>query len=326
VNALKLLKDNCFKVDVHWMPDLPGSTVEKDRDMFNTLLGVISKSVNGHEHKYVMECPELQADQWKIYPCEVTPWTVIEKWYKSGKYKPYAEQNNGKLLIDLICDIKRIMFPWIRLNRIVRDIPNDHILGGNSVTNLRQHILAKMKACGDKCMCIRCREVGLNDKNNAGGDAVLVIREYNGNDGIEYFISYESPDYETLFGFCRLRISDTSGSVFECLEKSGLVRELHVYGQLVPTWSNDSKKSTQHMGFGKKLMNVAEKLTRQHGLSKIAVIAGIGTRNYYRNLGYTLKDTYLVKDLSMYRIPLFMVYWIVFWISMRGIWWMWCVK
>ena len=314
IDALQLLKDNCFKVDIHLMPDLPGTTVEKDYEMFELLLGVnnkrqsylfplipslmtflYSKSIPTIE--YELKGPELQADQWKIYPCATTPWTVIEKWYKEGTYKPYAELENGKHLLDLICSVKSRMFPWIRLNRIIRDIPNNHIVGGNQITNLRQHIQTKMKKDGRVCMCIRCREVGLNAHTNLGNDAVIFVRKYDANFGTEYFISYETPDHKTLFGFCRLRISDNAGSAFDCLKNAGLVRELHVYGQLVPTWSKDGKKSTQHMGFGTKLMAKAEEITLFHGLDKIAVIAGIGTRNYYRKLGYSLEDTYLVKNL-----------------------------
>ena len=128
--ALQILKDNCYKVDIHLMPDLPGATPEIDRDMFDQLLGIKEvRCPKPREYHYDLVDETIQADQWKIYPCEVTPWTVIEKWYKAGKYKPYAD--TGDILQELLMWAKSRVFPWIRLNRVIRDIPNQHILGGN---------------------------------------------------------------------------------------------------------------------------------------------------------------------------------------------------
>lgn len=103
------------------MPDLPGSSPGLDKDMF----------------EYILSTPDLQADQWKIYPCEVTPFSQIEKWYKDGHYMPYAERFNGQELTQLLVKVKTAVHPWIRLNRIVRDIPNPSIIAGNDKTNLR---------------------------------------------------------------------------------------------------------------------------------------------------------------------------------------------
>ena len=310
-NALKLLKDNCYKVDIHLMPDLPGASPEIDRQMFDQLLGITSvHKPNDREYHYTLVDEWMQADQWKIYPCEVTPWTVIEKWYKEGKYKPYAE--DGDILEELLMWTKSRVFPWIRLNRVIRDIPNQHILGGNANTNMRQQLQIEMKNRGMACRCIRCREVGLNsfsNKKSQGAD--LIVRRYNGNGGIEYFISFESDDEKLIYGFARLRISDEAGiGVFPELIGCALIRELHVYGQLIPTYvkekdENEEKhggrKDAQHVGFGRRLMEHAEKLALQHGKQKIAVIAGIGTRNYYRKLGYVLNEQgtggFLIKRL-----------------------------
>ena len=302
--ALRILKDNCYKVDIHLMPDLPGATPEIDRDMFDQLLGVKEMhSPRPREYHYDLIDETIQADQWKIYPCEVTPWTVIEKWYKAGTYKPYAD--TGDILQELLMWTKSRVFPWIRLNRVIRDIPNQHILGGNSNTNLRQALQKEMKARGMSCRCIRCREVGLNSYSNKKSlGANLVVRKYNGNSGVEYFLSFESDDEKLIYGFCRLRISDRAGvGVFPELVGAALVRELHVYGQLIPTYTDDRTKmpQTQHVGFGKKLMKEAEKIAKSHGKAKIAVIAGIGTRNYYRKLGYHLHKGdggFLLKSLS----------------------------
>lgn len=162
-----------------------------------------------------------------------------------------------------------------------------------------------MKRRGTPCRCIRCREVGLNSRSQDYADAQLFVREYNagGEGGRELFISFESPDEKFLFGFVRLRLSPNSGkdaegnTVFASLVGSALVRELHVYGQLVATYDKRGHASSQHAGFGGRLMQEAESVAWRRGYRRVAVIAGIGTRNYYRKLGYHLDETFLVKRM-----------------------------
>jgi ELP3 family radical SAM enzyme/protein acetyltransferase len=268
--AFKLLKDNGYKIDMHLMPNLPFSSPESDMNMFNTVL-----------------CdPDLQADQWKIYPCEVVPWTVIEKWYKSGKYIPYPENELNKVIVD----VKSKIHPWIRLNRIVRDIPSQYILGGN-LSSMRDTFKTIMESQGKTCKCIRCREI----KSDIPESYNLIIRKYTAQDGTEYFISYETDDNKIL-GFCRLRINKTQ-SFFPELKNAAFVRELHVYGK-IKTKSTES--NTQHTGFGTKLMKVAEKIAKNHKMEKVAVISGVGVREYYRKLGYTLDpdSEFMVKNIE----------------------------
>lgn len=46
------------------------------------------------------------------------------------------------------------------------------------------------------------------------------------------------------------------------------------------------------------LMEEAERIAlEEHGVKKMAVIAGVGTRNYYRKLGYELEGVYMTKML-----------------------------
>ena len=285
-----LWKQNGGKVDWHLMPDLPGSSIEKDLEMFEKIFGVYSVvEVSKNHFVYHLKHPELQPDQLKIYPCSVVDWTKIKEWYEDGSYQPYSE--NEEDLIKVIVYIKQNIFPWIRLNRIIRDIPNLNILGGNENVNLRQKILAR----GDvNCQCIRCREV----KNNTGGEenAELVVREYNGYNSTEYFISYESPDKQILYGFARLRINhENDDLIYNELKGCSFVRELHVYGSVV---AHDLKGSenVQHMGFGKKLLKKAEEISLQNKVYKIAIISGVGVREYYENQGYTLCKNYMMKQ------------------------------
>mmetsp|Transcript_16064 Transcript_16064/g.24208 ORF Transcript_16064/g.24208 Transcript_16064/m.24208 type:complete len:528 (-) Transcript_16064:41-1624(-) len=281
IRSTRLLKDAGYKIDFHLMPDLPTSDPETDLKMF----------------EYVLHSEDLQADQWKIYPCQITPWTVISKWFKEGKYKPYTSEVLSQLLIK----VKTQVHPWIRLNRVIRDIPNQYIQGGNEVTNLRQLLLERMRKEGKFCWCIRCREVR-NRTQLEGRGEVYVKRRYKSSGGIEYFISKETEDKKVIFGFCRLRLSRMAGVESDIPELIGaaLVRELHVYGKMRPVGDrkNKSRGKTQHKSIGRTLMGIAEELAVEAGYKKIAVIAGIGTRLYYAKLGYHLEGTYMVKYLE----------------------------
>lgn len=280
-HAIQLLRDCGYKMDIHLMPNLPGSTVEMDAKMFQE----------------VLTCPDLQADQWKIYPCEVTPWTVIKKWYEEGTFQPYPDEQ----LIELLMKVKAVVHPWIRLNRVIRDIPSQYILGGLDEPNLRQVINKRMIAKGTPCRCIRCREV--RSDVQAISKAVLTIRQYYASNGLEYFISYETPCRSTICGFVRLRISKNAGAngLFPELANAGLIRELHVYGQMIPTISKEKRVSqSQHVGFGRLLMAKAQEITLSHGMSKVAVISGVGVRNFYRKLGFEVegKSEMMIKELK----------------------------
>merc|ERR1712000_537792 len=240
----------------------PGATPELDFEMF----------------KFVLDSPHLQADQWKIYPCETTPWTRILEWYEAGLYTPYGNQllertkEDGTVekynpLFDLILRVKERVHPWIRLNRVIRDIPGDYIEAGNMTTNLRQLLGNKMKENGRTCQCIRCREC--KGQRPDLKSCELVVREYDANDGREYFITYENEDKTTLYGFLRLRLSPNAGAgVFDELINCALIRELHVYGQVVAVGDTDDKVS-QHVGFGTGLLRKAEEIAVAHGYTKI---------------------------------------------------------
>jgi ELP3 family radical SAM enzyme/protein acetyltransferase len=306
IQALKLLKDNCFKIDIHLMPDLPAPLKDgisnkhkqfeiEDIDESINMVDLDKKMFND-----VLYNPDLQADQWKIYPCEVVPWTRIKDEHERKVYKPYGETPK---LFELILYVKKNIHPWIRLNRIIRDIPNSYISGGNQNTNMRQYLIKEMKEKKITCSCIRCREVKNKDVDYK--DAKIVVRQYNASKGVEYFISFEGKN-ELLFGFLRLRLCNDAGyninknnipkPVFEELMGTALIRELHVYGQVIKVDNTDTSK-TQHRGFGRKLLERAEKISSEHGYDKIAVIAGVGTREYYRKYKYENHKYFMIKKI-----------------------------
>jgi len=273
IKATKLLKDAGFKVSYHMMPGLLASSFKKDLGMF----------------KEIFSNPDFQPDLVKIYPCVVTRNSDLYKLWKQKKYKALTNREAEKL----ICEIKKIIPPYVRISRLVRDIPTTSIVAGPNVSNLRQIIQNK----GIKCNCIRCREVR---GNYTAKDKIILRRiDYDASGGKEIYLEYCSPDHKKLYSLLRLRIpSHNHPSLFRKSEGQAIIREVHTYGKLVSLGARE-KKSPQHAGLGKKLIAEAERIVREEfDCQKISVIAGVGVREYYRKLGYKLKETYMVKTLS----------------------------
>ncbi|MFC1597930.1 elongator complex protein 3 [Patescibacteria group bacterium] len=271
IEATRILKEAGFKISHHYMQGLPGSSYEKDvqtiRDAFQT--------------------PDLQPDHVKLYPTSVIKTSVLYNWWQEGKYHPYSQEE----LVRLLVEIKGMVPEWVRIERVIRDIPKESIHAGNTQTNLRQ----MMQREGVECKCIRCREP--HDAEVSEEDVELVKREYEASGGREIFLSYESPDRKTLYAFCRLRLQDLPNHWIPELAGAALIREVHTYGKLARIDSGES--SVQHTGLGQRLMQEAEKIARDAGYAKVAVIAGVGVREYFKNkLGYQLEGEYMVKPLG----------------------------
>lgn len=280
-DATKMLKNAGFKVDYHLMPALPGVLPKEDLENF----------------KEIFKNSAYKPDMIKIYPCSVIAKTALYKWWKQGKYKPIPT----KALADLIIKMKLAVPRYVRISRVIRDIPGDDISAGNIVTNLREIIKRKMSEGNLKCKCIRCREIGHQKKLKIKNQKLKVYtKEYKTIGGDEYFISIEDPKREVLFAFVRLRLPKNQGlaltELLPQVKDAGLIRELHTYGHLVPI-EKRQKGASQHTGFGKKLMQEAEKIARKNGYKKMAVIAGIGVRAYYRKIGFRQNGTYMVKKI-----------------------------
>ncbi len=173
---------------------------------------------------------------------------------------------------------------------MIRDIPAESIIIGSKKSNLRQEMQRK----GVFCECVRCREI----QDNAIESTKICVQTYEANEGIEHFISIDETNLDKLIGLCRLRFpSSPDNQLFEELNGAAVVRELHVYGQKQSLSKKSTHSKTQHQGFGKKLMKKAEDMSKKAGFKKIAVISAIGTREYYRKLGYKLEGSYMVKYL-----------------------------
>jgi len=267
--ATRLLKDAGFKVMYQMMPNLPGSDTEKDLKAF--------KEAVGNEN--------YKPDWLKIYPCLVCKGTKLYEIWRRGEFEPYSD----KELVNLLIKIKEIIPYWIRIARLFRDIPAPRIEAGSKISNLREVVQKKMKK---KCKCIRCREV--REKYNPKEKIYLFREDYLASKGKEIFLSFENEKRTKLFAFLRLRAP--SQYFIPALKEAVIIRELHTYGQMISL--EQKSLAPQHRGLGKKLMREAEKITKQKfKLPKIAVISGVGVREYYRRLGYRLKDGYMIKKV-----------------------------
>jgi ELP3 family radical SAM enzyme/protein acetyltransferase len=309
IKAIRMLKEVGFKVEIHIMPDLPDATPKGDMEMMDKIF--LSQ--------------DFQPDYIKIYPCLDVIYTEIRKWKQTGKWKPYAEEENGEKLFKVLLHGLRLMPYWVRDSRVQRDFPeaadkNNQVgyESKNIRTNLYQLLLNKLAENGEKCKSIRCREV--KNKTTDISMAKMFIEKYRASDGLEYFISYESPERDVLYGFVRLRFNqDSSKSVFEELKGAALIREVHVYGTVKAVNTSHTDNRTQHYGFGKKLVKKAEDIAYRRGYDKMAIISAVGTRNYYRKLGYQLEGTYMTKkltknylvDIILYFVVIFLLMWIV---------------
>ncbi|AQU05693.1 tRNA uridine(34) 5-carboxymethylaminomethyl modification radical SAM/GNAT enzyme Elp3 [Dehalococcoides mccartyi] len=277
--ATCLLREYGLKVHYHWMPGLPGSSPEKDLAL----------------SRMVFEDPRFCPDGLKLYPTMVVEGTILEQWWKEGRYTPYP---NGTMT-GLIADIKALVPPYVRISRVLRDIPAVFISAGLK-DSLRDGVRQILESRHQKCRCIRCREYGHRQrKGQTSGEPTLRCLDYPASGGKEIFLSFEDVS-DTLYGLLRLRIPCASLSVLDQKygAKTGLVRELHVYG-IELSLGEQGDQSAQHRGLGRKLLAEAECLARdEFGLDSLAILSGVGAREYYRSLGYELVAGYMCKHLD----------------------------
>ncbi len=271
IKATKMCRDIGLKVCHHLMPNLPTATMESDlksgRDLF--------------------ENEGLRPDYLKIYPTMVTPYSKLAEMIEKDPsvHTAYSDEE----LMNLIAKIKQTVPEYCRIIRIIRDFPAESIVSGSKKSNLRQIMQSK----GITCRCIRCREI----QDETIKNYELRIKNYSANEGKEVFITFDEINSDKLIGLCRLRLPGKEADViFDELKDAAIVRELHVYGRKQSLNDGGLESKTQHHGFGRQLMEKAEEIAKENGYSKIAVISAVGTREYYRKLGYELEGSYMVKD------------------------------
>ncbi|MBI3623564.1 tRNA uridine(34) 5-carboxymethylaminomethyl modification radical SAM/GNAT enzyme Elp3 [Candidatus Pacearchaeota archaeon] len=307
IEATKNLKNAGFKLGYHVMPGLPYSNPEKDISLF----------------KKIFEDERFRPDQLKIYPCQIVEDSPLAHIYKKIGYTPYSDEVTRKILTEMM----QLIPEYCRVMRIMREFPKEKVIGTPATLHLRKEVEDEFRTKGIKVKEIRMREIGFNKLNDE--NLKLKILEYEASGGKEYFLEIVNDD-DVLFGLLRLRIFEdkeyvnnkndnleisnkersdiNSDLTLSSLKKSSelsergklknrkaIVRELHVYGQALNLGQRG--EAAQHKGFGKWLMDEAEKITKEQGIGKLAVISGIGVRQYYEKLGYSLEGFYMVKEI-----------------------------
>ncbi|WP_414468526.1 tRNA uridine(34) 5-carboxymethylaminomethyl modification radical SAM/GNAT enzyme Elp3 [Methanobacterium sp. ACI-7] len=279
IESARILRDSGIKVAMHLMPGL-FADFERDMRIF----------------KRLFSDSRFKPDMLKIYPCLITKGSKLHEMWERGEYNPYTNEE----AIDLIVEIKKILPKWVRTMRIQRDIPSPLIEAGVKKSNLGELVYNKLHEKNANCQCIRCREVG--HKASLGitpniENVKLLSERYEAGEGEEIFLSFEDVKKDILIGFLRLRIPSKKAHRTEIDSKSALVRELHVYGSMMPLGEKEEGK-WQHMGYGERLLEEAEKIALEnYDKDKLHVISGIGARNYYKKFGYSKLGPYMSKKL-----------------------------
>jgi elongator complex protein 3 len=260
------------------MPNLYGSTPKND---LNDL-------------KQLFDNQAYRPDWLKIYPCVVVPWSELADYLKKGIYCPYDDLK----LINLLVKMNQIFPKYVRVTRLYRDIPANRILGGCKISNLRQIVDKEMLKKGIISNDIRAREI--KDIEVDIADLKMNVMEYKSSEGQEFFISFDYPEKNKLCSLLRLRFSSYSLNgkqhFIKELDGCAIVREIHTYGEQIKISKSDHGAS-QHLGLGKQMLAKAELIAKKSGFKKIAVISGIGVREYYRKNGYQQIGTYMIKNI-----------------------------
>lgn len=272
IEALDLIRRAGFKIHAHYMPNLYGSSPEMDQKDYLKMF----------DEKY------FRPDELKIYPCSLIKSAELMKVYNQGLWKPYSQEELAEVICFTILHTPR----YCRLTRIVRDIPSTDIVEGNKLTNFRQIAEKKIKDKGEKVVEIRSREIK-NKKFNKE-NLELKITKYETTSTNEIFLEYVNENDE-IFGFLRLSLPKISSFISE-LNNCAIIREIHIYGQSTEIGKKDPNYS-QHQGLGKTLILEAERLSKNEGYKKLAVISAIGTRGYYEKNGFNYAGLYQTKDL-----------------------------
>lgn len=270
--AMRLLREAGFKVAIHVMPNLLGATVESDLADFE---------------RYWSD-PALRPDEMKLYPTGLLRGTELYEHYERGEYRPYTEAE----LTELLMACKRMVPRYCRLNRVMRDIPAPEIAEGVITSNLRQIVQEKLQAAGTPCQCIRCREV---KRQRVSADEITIdTTRYETDHSREVFIEAVTPD-DRLAGFLRLSLPHGPGFIEE-IEGAAMIRQVQVYGPAVAL-EDEAMGRAQHQGLGTRLVERAIEETRSAGYEQLAVIAAVGTRDYYRRHGFEVGELYMGRAI-----------------------------
>jgi elongator complex protein 3 len=121
------------------------------------------------------------------------------------------------------------------------------------------------------------------------------------NNDFGIYWSGSKKSYDKILGFARLRLNESGPQILPILQNKSKIRELHVYSFSLAVNTINNKKinnTYQHKGYGQKLVQIAEHISKLNGCNSIAIISGVGVREYYKNkLGYHLENDFMIKNI-----------------------------
>lgn len=271
-----------FKIHAHFMVNLLGSTPTGDKADYLRFVGP----------------GPFQPDEVKLYPCALIEGTRLVGRHKSGEWEPYTEEE----LLDVLASDIVATPAFCRVSRMIRDFSSNDIVAGNKKPNLRQMVERRLSETGQvRVREIRYREIGSDAPDLA--ELELDVVSYTTPTSEERFLQWVTPEGK-IAGFLRLSLPDQR-FVVECMKRYGddapvgpreaMIREVHVYG--VAARVGQECVAAQHRGLGRALVARACELSREAGFERINVISAVGTREYYRSLGFTDHGLYQQKAL-----------------------------
>ncbi|RDC47402.1 histone acetyltransferase [Adlercreutzia equolifaciens subsp. celatus] len=290
-DAMALLRRFGFKSHVHFMVNLLGADPASDIA----------------DYRRLVTDPAFLPDEVKLYPCCLVESARLTDCYEAGQWRPYTEE---ELVGVLVADVLATP-PWTRISRMIRDISATDILAGNKKTNLRQVVEAAVDTTDEAVAEIRSREISV--EGATVGDLSLQTIAYQTATTEERFLEWTTPENK-IAGFCRLSLptalprdtanesspppikseqSEARGSSLASpsAPQEAMIREVHVYGKVAAL--HRTGEGTQHLGLGRALVEEACAQAAAAGYTAINVISAVGTRVYYRNLGF--------KDAGLYQ-------------------------
>ena len=266
-----------FKTHTHFMLNLLGATPESDKRDYLTFVSD----------------PRFVPDEVKLYPCALVAGTQLVDHFEDGTWRPYEEEE----LLDVLCTDMIATPPFMRVSRMIRDISAKDILVGNKKTNLRQLVDERLMSEGASVSEIRFREIATEEVSL--DSIALDDYEYETASTHEHFLQWVTPDYR-IVGFLRLSLPHADdiaryGDGLPIGHGEAMIREVHVYG--FATNVDSSGSSAQHRGLGRSLIEKACEIACENGYTAINVISAVGTRAYYRRLGFEDNGLYQRRAL-----------------------------
>lgn len=280
-SAFETLRLFGFKTHIHTMVNLLGATPKLDKQ----------------DYQRLVTDPAFQPDEVKLYPCVLVNGTGLCARYEDGSWQPYSEEELVDVLVADTCATPA----FTRISRMIRDISAPDIVAGNKKVNLRQLVESYIEKHGLKTQEIRHREVSLADINP--NSLRLDMVPYETTVTSEYFLQWVTPE-GYIAGFLRLSLPHWSDDAAQAVKREAafdscdaMIREVHVYGR-VAQLSGTTAQGAQHQGLGTQLIEQACSIAQRHGYTRINVISAIGTRGYYRKLGFYDSGLYQQRTLE----------------------------